>query len=103
MGFVRSAVAGAGAMALSAALACGPSGEVTRGTGSGTVVSIDAAHGKVVLEHGQVPGVMGAMKMSFQVANPRLLEGIEPGERVEFEIEHAGGQYLVTEIHPQRD
>jgi len=103
MGFVRSAVAGACAMALGLAFACGPSQGVSRGTGSGIVVSIDAPHGKVVLDHGQVPGVMGAMKMSFQVANPRLLEGIEPGDRVEFEIEHAGGQYLVTEIHTEPD
>ena len=104
MAFVRVSAGTVGALALGIALgACGPSRDVSSGTGSGTVVSIDAPRGKVVLDHGQVPGVLGATKLSFQVANPRLLEGIEPGDRIEFQFEHAAGQYLVTEIHTEPD
>ena len=107
MAFVRVSAGTIGALAfgiaLVASVACGPSGEVSSGTGSGTVVSIDPPRGKVVLDHGQVPGVLGATRMSFQVANPRLLEGIELGDRIEFQFEHAAGQYLVMAIRAEPD
>lgn len=82
------------------AAACGDSG-VQHGTGVGTVVAVDTAAGEITLDHGAVPGVMGAMKMSFPVSDPKLLEGVAPGETVEFDIEHRGGMYTVKAIRPK--
>jgi Cu/Ag efflux protein CusF len=88
------------AAALLAALAAcerGGSGGAA-GTGRGTVVAVDAERGELTLDHGEIPGVMGAMTMPFAVADPKLLEGLEPGARVEFDVEHAGGRYRITGI-----
>ena len=78
--------------------ACGPGTQ--RGTGQGSVVAVDAAAGEITLDHGEIPGVMGAMKMSFPVSDPKMLEGVEPGETVEFDVEYRGGMYTVQDIRP---
>lgn len=81
--------------------ACSAGDQVQTGTGQGSVVAIDAAAGEVTLDHGEIPGVMGAMKMSFPVADPKLLEGLQPGQQVEFDVEYRGGMYTVKAIRPQ--
>jgi Cu/Ag efflux protein CusF len=75
--------------------------EVRTGTGQGSVVAVDAAAGEITLDHGEIPGLMGAMKMSFPVADPRLLEGLAPGQPVEFDLEYRGGMYTVKAIRPR--
>lgn len=58
----------------------------------GTVVEVTRP-GEVVLDHKEIPGLMGAMVMPFEVADPALTEGLEPGHRViaRFEILDSGG------------
>lgn len=82
------------------AAACGGS-DVRSGTGHGSVVAVDAAAGEITLDHGEIPGVMGAMKMSFPVADPKLLEGVQPGQSVDFDVEYRGGMYTVKAIRPK--
>jgi len=104
MAFVRVSAGTICALVLVAALAaCGRSEDVQSGTGRGTVVAVDVEKRVVVLDHGKIPGVMGAMKMSFEVKNPRILEGIAPGQDVEFEVERLGDQYRVTTIRAAKD
>jgi Cu/Ag efflux protein CusF len=88
------------ALALLLAAACGPGPDVQSGTGQGSVVSVDPAAGEITLDHGEIPGVMGAMKMSFPVSDPKILEGVQPGQSVEFDVEHRGGMYTVKAIRP---
>jgi Cu/Ag efflux protein CusF len=87
------------ALLLLGAVACGEGG-VQSGTGRGAVVAVDAAAGEITLDHGEIPGVMGAMKMSFPVSDPKLLEGLQPGQQVEFDVEYQGGMYTVKAIRP---
>ncbi|HHO53479.1 MAG TPA: hypothetical protein ENK18_22060 [Deltaproteobacteria bacterium] len=47
----------------------------------GTVIEVRGEH-EVVLDHKDVPGLMAAMVMPFQVSSPELLEGLEPGHKV---------------------
>ena len=92
--------AGLPALALALLLAaCGDAGPPS-GTGQGSVVAVDAAAGEITIDHGEIPGVMGAMKMSFPVSDPKLLEGVEPGQRVEFDVEYQGGMYTVKGLRP---
>lgn len=63
---------------LPALLACG-GGDVF--IVEGTVVEVRAPH-EVVLDHEEIPGLMGAMVMPFDVAHPALLDGLKPGTRV---------------------
>jgi Cu/Ag efflux protein CusF len=89
------------ALALLLGLAACGGGEVQSGTGQGSVVAVDPAAGEITLDHGEIPGVMGAMKMSFPVSDPKLLDGVQPGQSVEFEVENRGGLYTVKAIRPK--
>jgi Cu/Ag efflux protein CusF len=77
--------------------ACG-GGQVNEGDGTGIVRGIDAKGATVTLEHGDVPGLMRAMTMTFSVARPELLTGIAVGETVDFHLVHEDGTYTVTAL-----
>jgi protein SCO1 len=47
----------------------------------GTVVELRPP-GVVVLDHEDIPGLMGGMTMPFDVADPAMLEGLHPGDRI---------------------
>lgn len=70
------------------------------GTTRGVVVGVDRAAGEITLDHEAVPGLMEAMKMPFPVADPKILEGVQPGQQVEFDVEYRGGMYTVQAIRP---
>ena len=53
----------------------------------GVVQAVDTALRQVVIDHEDIPGVMPAMSMSFDVGDPHLLEGLEPGQGIEFTLE----------------
>ncbi len=57
---------------------------------TGTVVSLDPAHNQVKIAHGDIPDLMPSMTMNFDVARPELLDGVEPGASVRFELERRG-------------
>ncbi len=53
----------------------------------GVVEAVDPALRQVVIDHEDIPGVMPAMSMSFDVGDSYLLEGLEPGQTIEFTLE----------------
>lgn len=72
------------------------------GTGQGKIVAIDTENAEITLDHGEIPGLMGAMTMPFPVSDPKLLDGLQPGQQVEFDLEYRGGMYTVKGIRPAR-
>jgi Cu/Ag efflux protein CusF len=92
---IRSAL-----LAACAALALGACGAGKDGAhrAEGVVQGVDAAAQQVTIEHGEIPGLMRAMTMTFDVADPALLRGIEPGDGVRFAVEYSNGVYRVTEL-----
>lgn len=70
----------------------------TQGTGQGTVAGVDVAKREITLDHGEIPGMMSAMTMTFAVSDPKLLEGVAPGARVEFDVSYEHGAYVVKAI-----
>jgi Cu/Ag efflux protein CusF len=76
-------------------------GTPTHGTGQGTVAAVDAARGEITLDHGDIPGLMGPMTMSYSVPDKKILESITPGAKVEFDVEVVKGDYRVTAIRPR--
>ena len=52
----------------------------------GIVLKVDPARKSFVVSHDSVPGLMGAMTMSFDVSDPTELEGVMPGMPVEFTL-----------------
>lgn len=68
------------------------------GKGSGTVTAVDAATGKITLNHGAIPAVgWPAMKMGF-TAKPELLKGVAVGDKVDFDVTVTGTAGEVTAI-----
>lgn len=64
----------------------------------GTVVSTDPQKQTVTLDHEDIPGLMKAMKMDFKAADPKLLDGLRPGDAVEGKLKAEAGGYVVTEL-----
>jgi Cu/Ag efflux protein CusF/cytochrome c5 len=53
---------------------------------TGTVKSVDAANGRLVVEHGAIPGLMGAMTMSYSVGQREDLRAISAGEQIHADV-----------------
>lgn len=70
----------------------------THGTGKGTVAAVDLGKSEITLDHSDIPGIMGAMKMTYAVPDKKILEGIAPGAKVEFDLEVVNGENRVTAI-----
>jgi Cu(I)/Ag(I) efflux system membrane fusion protein len=68
----------------------------------GTVDSIDAKAGTLMLSHAPVASLKWpAMTMEFKVANDALLQGLKPGAAIGFEfVERQPGEWVVTAIKP---
>ncbi|MCH7892030.1 MAG: copper-binding protein, partial [Gemmatimonadetes bacterium] len=62
----------------------------------GVVRSVHRAESRVVIDHEDIPGLMKAMTMGFEVPDRALLEGLGPGQGVEFEVEFAQGRYRIV-------
>jgi Cu/Ag efflux protein CusF len=53
---------------------------------TGTVRSVDAANGRLVVQHGDIPGFMGAMTMSYSVARHEDLKKIAAGDEIQSDV-----------------
>jgi len=82
--------------------ACGP-GASPDHEAHGVVVSLDATARKIALDHGDIPGFMKAMTMTFEVAPEVALDGVAPGVEVDFRAKEEGGVYTVTMIRVTGD
>jgi len=68
----------------------------------GVVKEFDAKKGTVALSHDAVTTLKWpAMTMTFQIS-PDLAEGIEVGQKVDFEFEAKGAVATITKISPAR-
>jgi membrane fusion protein, copper/silver efflux system len=70
--------------------------------GSGIVSTVDRASGHVELDHGPIPSLQWpGMRMGFLVEDPSQLDGIKPGDKVQFEVRpkpDADGNYVIGKI-----
>jgi protein SCO1/2 len=84
------------ALALLLALACRRGPELFDGVGVVEDVRPDLR--QVVIDHEDIPGLMPAMTMNFDVADPTLLAGLEAGEHVHFRLSFDGRVYRVVSL-----
>jgi protein SCO1/2 len=82
----------AAALLLLLASACGPRAH----EGVGTVIDVRPELGQVMLAHEDIPGVMPAMTMNFDVTDVALLSAIAAGDRVRFGLDVEGSRYRIT-------
>jgi Cu/Ag efflux protein CusF len=72
-------------------------------TVSGTVEKVDAAQGKVTIDHGPIPNLnMDAMTMVFRAQDPAVLEGVKAGDRIRFQADRVNGQISIVRIQKGR-
>jgi len=75
------------------------SAEVAAPLSQGEVRKIDLAGQKITLRHGPIDSVgMPPMTMVFSVRDAALLQGIKTGDKVRFQVEQQGSQFVVTEL-----
>ena len=48
----------------------------------GEVISADAPKKLLTVKHGDIPGLMPAMTMTYQVAEPKQMETLQPGDKI---------------------
>jgi protein SCO1/2 len=63
--------------------------------GHGIVREVDLATGQAVIEHDEIPGLMSAMTMSFDVPDKALLAQLAPGQHIDFELEVTERSYRI--------
>jgi Cu/Ag efflux protein CusF len=52
----------------------------------GEVISAEPQRGTITLKHGEIPGLMPAMTMSYMVADPKQIETLKPGNRIDADL-----------------
>ena len=67
--------------------------------GSGRVVAVDRAAGRITLEYRPIPQLFldGGTRI-FHVSDPTSLKGLGPGDKVRFEVERDGRTYTITRL-----
>lgn len=85
-----------------ASLLASCTGDKPKGTApqpiKGKVVALDAAKATVTLDHEEIPGVMKAMRMEFPVNDPKVIEGLQPGDLVQGQLNVESGRYVITRL-----
>jgi protein SCO1/2 len=75
--------------------ACGEHPATHGHAARGIVRDVLPAEGQVVIEHEEIPGLMPAMTMSFDVPDRALLATLAPGQTIDFEVEPTEKSYRV--------
>ena len=70
----------------------------------GKVVSVDVANKSVKLDHENIPGLMGAMEMSFDVSDAKQIEGLKAGDKVQGKLKvDSEGKRVITQLEKKAD
>lgn len=93
----------ASALLLNLSLAAAHLHAETRFEGEGRVVAVDEAKAAVTLDHGPIPGLMAAMRMTFPVQQTELLRGLQVGDVVRFSLEPRGADWVITALREEGD
>ena len=50
------------------------------------VISAEPQHQMLTVKHGEIPGLMPAMTMSYMVADPKQIELLKPGDKISADL-----------------
>lgn len=67
---------------------------------TGTVVSLEPDRRQITVDHDDIPGLMGAMTMPFDVEDPAVLLDLKPGDRIRFTLRRIDGRLTVRAVEP---
>ena len=67
----------------------------------GEVGKVDKDAGKLTIKHGPIPSMdMPPMTMVYRVREPAMLDAVKPGDKIKFDAQKVGGQYVVIKMEP---
>ena len=72
--------------------------QITSHRGVGTIVALRPGVPSIEINHEDIPDLMPAMEMEFHVKDKSLLDGLEVGNRVEFNVESGVGGLQISAI-----
>jgi len=80
------------------AVACVAPAHAQEAQASGEVRRVNAEEGKITIKHGAIADLeLPAMSLVYR-ADPTLLRGIQPGDKITFTAKRDGKRYVVTKI-----
>jgi protein SCO1/2 len=79
-------------------IACGPATDGDVYDVTGVVQAVYAEQAQIKIAHDDIPGLMPAMTMNFDVASPDQLRGVLPGSRVRFRLERTEASLRVLSL-----
>ncbi len=56
---------------------------------------------RIFIDHENIPGLMEAMTMAFEPADPTLLNGVTPGDRVRFTLQEQANRLILIGIETE--
>ena len=70
---------------------------------AGEVKKVDKPAGRITLKHGEIklydmPGLTGA----YKVQDPAMLDRVQVGDHVQFNLDRVNNQYTITKIDVQK-
>jgi Cu/Ag efflux protein CusF len=68
--------------------------------GTGEVIALVPDKGQIVVKHQEIVGFMAAMTMGYAVEPTSLLDGLQPGDVVNFKIDAAKKKIIAIETIP---
>ncbi|MBI5255933.1 MAG: copper-binding protein [Burkholderiales bacterium] len=96
-------LAALGAPGAAPAQGAAPAASAAASMADGEVRKVDPEQAKLTLRHGPIASLdMPGMTMVFKVADPKLLAGLKPGDKVRFTAMRLNGVFTVTAIEPAR-
>lgn len=70
----------------------------------GEIRKVDKGAAKLTIKHGELKNLdMPPMTMVFQVKDKAWLDKLKAGDKVRFQVEKQGADYVVTAIEPKAD
>ncbi|GAA6149971.1 copper-binding protein [Pseudooceanicola nitratireducens] len=68
----------------------------------GKITKIDTQWNRLTIDHGPLANLgMEGMTMTFEVADPAMMEGLSEGQEIEFVADRVKGKLTVTEIETE--
>ncbi len=68
----------------------------------GIVRGVAPERNLILVTHEEIPGLMSPMTMAFPTADGKLLQGLTPGDRVEFTLKARGNELVVVALRKER-
>src|SRR5438034_4961152 len=80
------------------AAACVKSSDQQQYTLQGQVISVTANRQEATIKHEEITGLMPAMTMPYKVRNPKLLDGIAPGDLINAKLIVVPNDAYLTDV-----